>query len=57
VEETGFILKFDKLPSDLDAFSKEVYKFCPDSVDQGVGTVENLKPAIKEMNGLWLWWD
>lgn len=50
-------IEFDKLPEDLDAFSKEVYKFCPDSVDQGVGTVENLKPAIKEMNGLWLWWD
>ncbi|MCP2028620.1 hypothetical protein L1276_003790 [Flavobacterium sp. HSC-32F16] len=50
-------IEFDKLPSDLDSFAKEVYKFCPDSVDQGVGSVENLKPAIKEMNGLWLWWD
>ncbi|MEN2413250.1 DUF4253 domain-containing protein [Flavobacterium mesophilum] len=50
-------IEFDKLPSDLDAFAKEVYAFCPDSVDQGVGTLENLKPAIKEMNGLWLWWD
>jgi len=50
-------IEFDKLPDDLDAFSKEVYKFCPDSVDQGVGSLENLKPAIKEMNGLWLWWD
>jgi hypothetical protein len=50
-------IEFDKLPGDLDAFSQEVYKFCPDSVDQGVGSLENLKPAIKEMNGLWLWWD
>ncbi|MTH15982.1 DUF4253 domain-containing protein [Flavobacterium sp. LC2016-01] len=50
-------IEFDKLPSDLDAFSKEVYAFCPDSVDQGVGSLSNLKAAIKEMNGLWLWWD
>lgn len=50
-------IEFEKLPSDLDSFAKEVYAFCPDSVDQGVGTINNLKAAIKEMNGLWLWWD
>ncbi len=50
-------LEFKKLPTDLDAFSEEVYEFCPDSVDQGVGEVENLKLMIKEMNGIWLWWD
>jgi hypothetical protein len=50
-------LEFKKLPTDLDAFSEEVYEFCPDSVDQGVGEVENLKALIKEMNGIWLWWD
>lgn len=50
-------LEFKKLPSDLDAFSEEVYEFCPDSVDQGVGEVENLKELIIEMNGIWLWWD
>lgn len=50
-------LEFKKLPSDLSSFSEEVYEFCPDSVDQGVGEVENLKGLIKEMNGIWLWWD
>ncbi|MGC1204250.1 MAG: DUF4253 domain-containing protein [Flavobacteriaceae bacterium] len=50
-------LEFKKLPRDLDAFADEVYEFCPDSVDQGVGEVENLKLMIKEMNGIWLWWD
>ncbi len=50
-------LEFKKLPSDLDTFADEVYEFCPDSVDQGVGEVENLKLLIKEMNGIWLWWD
>lgn len=50
-------LEFKKLPADLDSFSEEVYEFCPDSVDQGVGEVENLKLMIEEMNGIWLWWD
>ena len=50
-------VEFDKMPTDLDAFTKEVYEFCPDSVDQGVGTIEKLKEAIKEMRGVWLWWD
>jgi hypothetical protein len=50
-------VEFDTLPTNLDAFADEVYKFCPDSVDQGVETLENLKLAIKEMNGVFLWWD
>ena len=50
-------VEFDKMPTDLDEFSKEVYKFCPDSVDQGAGTIDKLKQAIIEMKGIWLWWD
>ncbi len=50
-------LEFDKLPSDIAAFAEEVYEFCPDSVDQGVGSIDKLKEAITEMNGVWLWWD
>jgi hypothetical protein len=50
-------LEFDRLPTDIDAFTKEVYEFCPDSVDQGVGTIDKLKEAMKKMKGVWLWWD
>lgn len=50
-------LEFKKLPEDLNAFAEEVYAFCPDSVDQGVGEVENLKEVIEETQGVWLWWD
>jgi len=50
-------LEFKKLPDDLNAFAEEVYAFCPDSVDQGVGEVELLKEAIEETCGVWLWWD
>ncbi|WP_462428027.1 DUF4253 domain-containing protein, partial [Fusobacterium varium] len=37
------LIKLNKLPQNLDEFSKEVYEFCPDIVDQGVGSLENLK--------------
>jgi hypothetical protein len=50
-------VEFDKLPANADQFAKEVYKFCPDIVDQGVGDIESLKAAIKEMHGVALWWD
>ena len=50
-------IKFHRLPDDLDSFAKEVYEFCPDSVDQGLESIKNLKEYIKEMEGLWLWWD
>ena len=50
-------LRFNNMPIDLNAFSEEVYEFCPDFVDQGVGEVENLKVMIEEINGIWLWWD
>lgn len=50
-------LEFKTLPNDLDAFASDVYKFCPDIVDQGVGDLKKLKAAIIEMNGLYLWWD
>ena len=50
-------MEFDKLPSDISAFADEVYAFCPDSVDQGVGSIEELRKAILQMRGVWLWWD
>lgn len=50
-------LRFKKMPSNLKAFAKEVYKFCPDIVDQGVGSTSALIQFIKEQKGLYLWWD
>lgn len=50
-------IELSKLPRDLDRFSKEVYEFCPDIVDQGVGDIKKLKESIKENNELFLWWD
>lgn len=51
------LIKLNKLPQNLDEFSKEVYEFCPDIVDQGVGSIESLKESIKMNKELFLWWD
>lgn len=50
-------LEFKTLPADLEAFAEEVYAFCRDAVDQGLGDVENLQQLIEDTNGVWLWWD
>jgi hypothetical protein len=44
-------------PPDLKAFAKDVYAFCPDIVDQGVGTVAALEREIAKSRRLYLWWD
>jgi len=50
-------LRFTRMPSNLPSFAKEVYEFCPDIVDQGVGTEEALVQEIQKRKGLQLWWD
>lgn len=49
--------EYDRLPVDIDNYSKELYEFCPDIVDQGVGTVEALKSEVVSTRELYLWWD
>jgi len=44
------------LPPDLRAFAEEIYEFCPDSVDQGVGDIESLEKELQKKR-LFLWWD
>ena len=50
-------LKLLRLPKNTGSFAKEVYTFCPDIVDQGVGTIEALEKTIREQRSLFLWWD
>ncbi len=50
-------IQFLTQPLDLDKFAEEVYEFCPDIVDQGIGDLEKLAPEMKRMNGIFLWWD
>lgn len=44
-------------PKDWTAFAKEVYKVCPDVVDQGTGSVEALATEMKKNKRLYFWWD
>jgi hypothetical protein len=46
-----------KMPKYLPAFSRELYEFCPDIVEQGVGTVEALQAEIEKTKRVRLWWD
>ncbi|MEW5737886.1 MAG: DUF4253 domain-containing protein [Myxococcota bacterium] len=42
---------------DWAAFAKDLYKFCPDIVDQGVGSVDALEATLAETGSVYLWWD
>lgn len=50
---------FIELPNskDLKSFAKEIYRFCPDIVDQGTGSLEGLIEELEESKKLFLWWD
>lgn len=43
-------------PSGLDALAREHYEFCPDNVDQGVGSLEAYAPMLAGSEW-WFWWD
>ena len=49
--------EFIQQPKDMLEFAEEVYKFCPDVVEQGTETVERLAQEMKRSNTLYLWWD
>jgi hypothetical protein len=49
--------RFSKLPGDMRGFCEDLYKFCPDIVDQGVGSVEGLENEIRRTQEVFLWWD
>ncbi|MDD9941265.1 MAG: DUF4253 domain-containing protein [Myxococcales bacterium] len=50
-------LALENRPSEPLDLAKRVYEFCPDSVDQGTGTVEKLAEAIASTGEVYLWWD
>lgn len=46
-----------KAPSNWEVMAKEVYNVCPDVVEQGTGTIEDLAKELEEFKTLYLWWD
>lgn len=45
------------LPNDMEKFVSEVYEFCPDVIDQGYSSKEEMITDYKENQYFWLWWD
>ncbi|MGX9987605.1 DUF4253 domain-containing protein [Soonwooa purpurea] len=50
-------VKFTAKTPNFNEFSKEIYEFCPDVVDQGTGDLEKLTEEMQKINGIYLWWD
>lgn len=50
-------ISFSTLPEHVDEFVNDLYKFCPDIVDQGVGEISILKDELLKTKLLQLWWD
>ena len=44
-------------PDDMPAFAADLYAFCPDVVDQGLGSVEALEESVEAYGQVYLWWD
>ena len=47
----------DKTPKNIKQFTKEVYKFCPDVIDQGYSSMDEMILDYKQNKYFWLWWD
>lgn len=49
--------RLKRMPSDMPGFCEDLYQFCPDIVDQGVGSLEALQELITQTRFVYLWWD
>ena len=50
-------IEFRTVPQDLKVFAQEVYDFCPDTVEQDAGSIEELAREIARTKRLTLWWE
>lgn len=50
-------VRITNAPANWKSFAKEVYAFCPDVVDQGIGSVDALEDDLRTRKVLFLWWD
>ncbi|WP_226087434.1 DUF4253 domain-containing protein [Mesobacillus sp. S13] len=52
-------VEFEVLPNgkELNSFAREIAEFCPDLVEQGTGSINDLMEEIKGTRKLSLWWD
>lgn len=52
-----FEVKLLNPPTNMKSLADEVYAFCPDVVDQGVGTVKKLEEELQQNKTIYCWWD
>lgn len=50
-------VQFKYITKDLGEFAKELYEFCPDCVDQGLGSLDELEECLDMFHRAFLWWD
>jgi hypothetical protein len=43
--------------TDAGTFAREAYEFCPDVVEQGTETIDNLVTDLLQTKTMFLWWD
>ena len=44
-------------PDSYSNLAKDIYKFCPDVIDQGYSNMEELIKFLNKTNRMWFWWD
>jgi ankyrin repeat protein len=46
VEPDGLVVRFATLPDDLSTFAREIYEFCPDTIDQHFGCMDDMVDTL-----------
>jgi uncharacterized protein DUF4253 len=46
-----------RMPEDVMAVARDLYEFCPDIVDQGLGSIQRLRDELDRTHMVYLWWD
>ncbi|MEK3724767.1 DUF4253 domain-containing protein [Paenibacillus sp. FSL H8-0034] len=54
-DTVGFVIT--ALPEDMSRLCSDLYAFCPDLIDQGVGSMEALEAFLFDNDYVELWWD
>jgi hypothetical protein len=57
VDEDRIEAIFLKLPHDMNSFCQDVYEFCPDVIDQGYGSIDEMIKDFSAKKFFWMWWD
>lgn len=56
-ETESLELLFQSIPPDVEALARDVFAFCPDTVNRGCGSLEILTKQLGETGRILLWWD